>query len=88
MRTDPKFQPKSRDQVLFDYYRLKTAVDAKVPQYFSKLPKTQLVILPYPPFREKFEAAAAYDAGHARRLAARHLLFQCLRPAVAQHLGR
>ena len=63
MRTDPKFQPKSRDQVMFDYYRLKTVIDAKMPQYFSKLPRTQLVILPYPPVRERYEAAAAYDAG-------------------------
>lgn len=63
MRTDPKFRPKSRDQVLFDYYRLKTTVDAKMPRFFSKLPKTQLVILPYPPVRERYEAAAAYDAG-------------------------
>ncbi|MES2119700.1 MAG: DUF885 domain-containing protein [Pseudomonadota bacterium] len=63
MRTDAKFRPKSRDQVLFDYYRLKTAVDAKMPRFFSKLPKTQLFILPYPPVRERYEAAAAYDAG-------------------------
>jgi uncharacterized protein (DUF885 family) len=63
MRTDPKFQPKSRNQVMLDYYRLKTVVEAKAPQYFSKLPRTQLVILPYPPVRERYEAAAAYDAG-------------------------
>ena len=63
MRTDPKFQPKSRDQVMLDYYRLKTVVEAKAPRYFSKLPRTQLVILPYPPVRERYEAAAAYDAG-------------------------
>ena len=31
-----------------DFYRLKTAVDAKVPQYFSLVPKTPLVIRPYP----------------------------------------
>jgi uncharacterized protein (DUF885 family) len=48
---------------MLDYYRLKTVVEAKAPQYFSKLPRTQLVILPYPPVRERYEAAAAYDAG-------------------------
>ena len=63
MRTDAKYQPKNRDQVLFDYYRLKSVVDAKLPELFSKLPKTQLVVLPYPPVRERYEAAAAYDAG-------------------------
>ncbi|MEO6224428.1 MAG: DUF885 domain-containing protein [Sphingomicrobium sp.] len=63
MRTSAKFQPKSGEQMTLDYYRLKTAVDAKVPQYFARLPKAALVIKPYPPVRERFEAAAAYDAG-------------------------
>lgn len=63
MRTSPQFQPKSRDQLNRDYYRIKKAVDAKVPQYFSTVPKTPLVIRPYPPFREKFEAGGSYDSG-------------------------
>ncbi|MEO7276747.1 MAG: DUF885 domain-containing protein [Sphingomicrobium sp.] len=63
MRTDPRFQPKSGAQMTVDYYRLKTAVEAKSQQYFSKIPKTQLVIRPYPQARERYEAAAAYDAG-------------------------
>ncbi|HEX4799960.1 MAG TPA: DUF885 domain-containing protein, partial [Sphingomicrobium sp.] len=56
MRTDKQFQPKSREQLRDDFYRIKKAVDAKVPQYFSLVPKTPLVIRPYPTFREKFEA--------------------------------
>jgi uncharacterized protein (DUF885 family) len=63
MRTDKKFQPKSRAQIQQDYYRLKKDVDAKVPQYFSTVPKSPLSIRPYPPFREKFEAGGSYDAG-------------------------
>ncbi len=63
MRTSPKFQPKSREQLNQDFYRIKTAVEAKVPQYFSLVPKTPLVIRPYPPFREKFEAGGSYDSG-------------------------
>ena len=63
MRTSPKFQPKSREQLNQDFYRIKTAVEAKVPQYFSLVPKTPLVIRPYPPYREKFEAGGSYDAG-------------------------
>jgi uncharacterized protein (DUF885 family) len=63
MRTSPKFQPKSRDQLRQDYYRLKTEVEGKVPQFFSTVPKTPLVIRPYPPFREKFEAGGSYDQG-------------------------
>jgi uncharacterized protein (DUF885 family) len=63
MRTDKKFQPKTRGQLQNDFYRIRSAVDAKVPQYFSLVPKTPLVIRPYPPYREKFEAGGSYDAG-------------------------
>ena len=63
MRTDPKFAPKSREQIEQDYARIKAAVEAKVPQYFSLVPKTPLVIRPYPPYREKFEAGGSYDSG-------------------------
>jgi len=63
MRTSPKFQPKTREQLNQDYYRIRTAVDAKVPQYFTLVPKTQLVVRPYPPYREKFEAGGSYDSG-------------------------
>jgi len=63
MRTSPKFQPKSRDQLEHDFERIKKAVDAKVPQYFSLVPKTPLVIRPYPAYREKFEAGGSYEQG-------------------------
>jgi len=63
MRTSPRFQPKSGQQLTSDFYHIKTAVEAKVPQYFSTVPKTPLVIRPYPAYREKFEAGGSYDAG-------------------------
>ncbi len=63
MRTNPRFQPKTREQLGQDFYRIKAAVDVKVPQYFSLVPKTPLVIRPYPAYREKFEAGGSYDAG-------------------------
>ncbi|MFL6721239.1 MAG: DUF885 domain-containing protein [Sphingomonas sp.] len=63
MRTSPKFQPKTREQLQNDFYRIRAAVEAKVPQYFSLVPKTPLVIRPYPAYREKFEAGGSYDAG-------------------------
>ena len=65
MRTSPRFAPKSRDQLQSDFYRIKQAVEAKVPQYFSMVPKTQLVIRSYPAYREKFEAGGSYDSGSA-----------------------
>ena len=63
MRTNPKFAPTTRSQLNQDFYRIKSAVDAKVPQYFSVTPKTPLVIRPYPLYREKFEAGGSYDSG-------------------------
>ena len=63
MRTSPNFQPKSREQITQDYYRLKTEVEAKVPRYFSMVPKTPLMIRPYPAYREKFEAGGSYNSG-------------------------
>ena len=65
MRTDPQFAPKSEGQLQGDFYRLKQSVEAKVPQYFSAVPRTPLVIRPYPAYREKFEAGASYDSGSA-----------------------
>ncbi|MFL6765658.1 MAG: DUF885 domain-containing protein [Sphingomicrobium sp.] len=65
MRTSPKFAPKSREQLQQDFYRIKAAVDTKVPQYFSLVPKTPLVIRAYEPFREKFEAGGSYESGTA-----------------------
>jgi uncharacterized protein (DUF885 family) len=63
MRTAKQFQPKSRESLTQDYYRIGKAVEAQVPNYFSTVPKTKLVIQPYEPFREKFEAGGSYDSG-------------------------
>jgi uncharacterized protein (DUF885 family) len=65
MRTSPKFQPKSREQLTQDYYNLKKKVDAQIPRFFSQVPRTPLVIRPYPAYREKFEAGGSYDSGTA-----------------------
>ena len=65
MRTSPKFAPKSREQLQNDFCRIKQAVEAKVPQYFSLVPRTPLVIRPYPAYREKFEAGGSYEQGTA-----------------------
>src|SRR4051812_3913 len=63
MRTSPKFQPKSKEQLEQGFYAVKTKVEARVPQYFSKVPKAPLVIRSYPAYREKFEAGGSYDQG-------------------------
>ena len=63
MRTAKQFQPKSRDSLTRDYYRIGKTVEAKIPTYFSTVPKASLVIKPYDPFREKFEAGGSYEQG-------------------------
>jgi uncharacterized protein (DUF885 family) len=63
MRSSPKFQPKSRQDLEQGFASVKRQVEVLVPQYFSLVPRTQLVIRPYPPYREKFEAGGSYDAG-------------------------
>jgi uncharacterized protein (DUF885 family) len=63
LRTAKQFQPKSRDSLTQDYYRIGKTVAAQTPKYFSTIPKAQLVIKPYDPFREKFEAGGSYEQG-------------------------
>jgi uncharacterized protein (DUF885 family) len=63
MRTSPKFQPTSKEQLEQGFYAVKKKVERKVPQFFSSVPKEGLVIRPYPPYREKFEAGGSYENG-------------------------
>ena len=65
MRTAKQFQPKSREALTEAYYAIGRVVDAKIPQYFSVVPKTKLQIRPYEPFRERFEAGGSYEQGTA-----------------------
>jgi len=63
LRTDPKFKMPSREALTQRYYDIGKEVDAKLPEYFSTLPKAKLEIRPYEPFREKFEAGGSYQQG-------------------------
>jgi uncharacterized protein (DUF885 family) len=63
LRTDPKLKPKSREALTQGYYDIGKKVDAELPRYFSTMPKAQLEIRPYEPFREKFEAGGSYQNG-------------------------
>ena len=63
LRTDPKYKSKSREALTQRYYDVGKAVDAKLPTYFSTMPKAKLEIRPYEPFREKFEAGGSYAQG-------------------------
>jgi uncharacterized protein (DUF885 family) len=63
LRTDAKFKKPTREALTQGYYDIGKAVDAKLPAYFSTLPRARLEIRPYEPFREKFEAGGSYEQG-------------------------
>ncbi len=63
LRSDAKFKPKSREALTQGYYAIGKAVDAKLPDFFSTIPKAKLDIRPYDPTIEKFQAGGSYEQG-------------------------
>ena len=63
LRTDPKFKMPTREALTQGYYDIGRKVDARLPEYFSTIPKAKLEIRPYEPFREKFQAGGSYQQG-------------------------
>ena len=63
LRTDKAFQPKSREALAQEYYAIGKIVDAKLPAYFSTVPKTALEIRPYDKTIEKYQAGGSYEQG-------------------------
>ena len=63
LRTDKAFQPKSREDLAQDYYAIGKTVAAKLPAYFSTMPKTALEIRPYDVTIEKYQAGGSYEQG-------------------------
>jgi uncharacterized protein (DUF885 family) len=63
IRTDPKFQPKSKQQLTDGYQAIGKRVDAVIGQLFSTLPKSPLEVRPVPEYREKTDAAGSYNQG-------------------------
>ncbi|MBC2664957.1 DUF885 domain-containing protein [Novosphingobium flavum] len=63
IRTDPRFHPKTREELAEGFARVSLEVDRLVPQYFARVPRTKLLIQPYPAYREKYEAGGSYNQG-------------------------
>lgn len=63
MRSDPKFHPKTKEELANGFSAVGSAVDAQVPRFFNHLPRTKLLIQPYPAYREKYEAGGSYNQG-------------------------
>jgi uncharacterized protein (DUF885 family) len=63
IRTDPKFKPKSREQLQQGYVAIGKRLDATLPKLFSTIPKTPLEIRPVPALTEKGAARGSYQSG-------------------------
>jgi uncharacterized protein (DUF885 family) len=63
IRTDPAFHPKSKEELAQGFAAIARAVDAQIPRFFLRRPRTPLVIQPYPEYREKYEAGGSYNQG-------------------------
>lgn len=63
IRTDPRFHPKSREELAAAFAKVAREVDRQAPRFFLHIPKTALLIEPYPAFREKYEAGGSYTQG-------------------------
>lgn len=64
IRTDPKFKPKSREELTQGYYAIGKRLDATLPKLFSTIPKTPLEIKPTPALTEKGAARGEYQSGN------------------------
>lgn len=63
IRTDPKFHPRTREELAMGFAAVARRVDALAPQYFSRMPRTRLLIEAFPAYREKYEAGGSYSQG-------------------------
>ncbi|ARS28071.1 DUF885 domain-containing protein [Sphingomonas sp. KC8] len=63
IRTDPKFKPTSKQQLVDGYYAIGKKVDARIAEQFSTIPKTPLEIRYYEAYREKTAAGGSYESG-------------------------
>ena len=65
VRETPRFHPKTREELADGYERIEKVVSSKLPEFFSSMPATPLVIAPYPAFRERYEPGGSYYQGSA-----------------------
>jgi len=63
LRTNPKFQPASKEALRDGYQDIGRRVDARVKELFAVVPKAPLAIVPVPAFLEQSQAAGYYQQG-------------------------
>ena len=65
IRTEPRFHPRTEEDLAEGFRAVGRRVDSLAPQYFLNLPRTPLNIQSYPAYRAKFEAGGSYAQGSA-----------------------
>ncbi len=65
IRTAPRFHPKSAEELATGFAKVAHEVELQVPKYFNRVPRSKLLIQPYPAYREKYEAGGSYNQGSA-----------------------
>jgi uncharacterized protein (DUF885 family) len=63
LKTNPKLHPASREALLSAYQGYLTAMQAKLPELFGRLPKAKFEVVAVPEFLEKTSAPAYYEGG-------------------------
>ena len=63
LKTNPKLKPASADAHLAAYRGYLTPMQAKLPEYFGRLPKAPFEVVPMPDFLAKTAPPAYYQAG-------------------------
>ena len=63
IRTAPRFHPKSPEELAAGFAKIAREVELQVPRYFNRVPRSKLLIQPYPTYREKYEAGGSYNQG-------------------------
>lgn len=63
LRTESRFQPKSREELTQGYYAIGRKLDARLPSLFATIPRTPLEIKPTPALTEKGAARGEYQQG-------------------------
>ena len=83
----PRFFWTKREDLVAGYEKIKDEVKPQLPKLFEILPKADYEVRAVEPFREKSAPGGSVPGGERGRVAARHLLRQCVRPACAAEVG-
>ena len=63
VKSNPRLHPASREALLGAYQGYLSAMQAKLPELFGRLPKAKFEVAPVPEFLEKTSAPAYYEGG-------------------------